>query len=241
MKPLKKAIQIALDKGQPIQGAIDELLWDYRSTPHPATGLTPGDMLFRGGYRSKFPQQPNPTEHQIEEAKNRDSKRKNTTNAKVNSSRWRKYTDIIQGEKVLLKRQTGQNKYMSIYEQVPYTVTDVQGSRYELVKETDYDNSKKIYRHLNDIKKYHSCPKAKVHVTPSLRRRHHSLDIKTDAPPQPQRTIASTPTTSVPGPISMRSTGGKESGRSQRERRLPKKYDDYLVFLPGNKMCAGKK
>ena len=55
---------------------IDELLRDYRSTPHSATGLIPGDMMLRGGYRTKFPQQPNLTENQIQEAKIRDSHRK---------------------------------------------------------------------------------------------------------------------------------------------------------------------
>ena len=55
MKPLGKAVKVALDKHQPVQKAVDELLSDYRSTPHPATGLAPGDMFFRGGYHTKFP------------------------------------------------------------------------------------------------------------------------------------------------------------------------------------------
>ena len=91
--------------------------------------------------------------------------KKYTADAKVNSSRWRKYTNIIQGEKVLIKRQTGRNKYSSMFERIPYTVTDIRGSRYELVKDTDYDNSQPIYRHLNDIKKYRSCPTPKIHPT----------------------------------------------------------------------------
>ena len=37
MKPLKKAIQIRLEKRHPIQEIIDELLHDYRSTPHSDT------------------------------------------------------------------------------------------------------------------------------------------------------------------------------------------------------------
>ena len=59
MKPLKKTIQIGLEKRHPIQKIINELLRDYRSTPYPVTGLTLGDMLLRGGYRTKFPHQPN--------------------------------------------------------------------------------------------------------------------------------------------------------------------------------------
>ena len=242
MKPLKKAIQIALDNGRPVQEAIDELLCDYRSTPHPATGLAPGDMLLRGGYRSKFPRRPNPTEHQIQEAKNRDSKKKYTTDAKINSSRWRKYTNIIQGEKVLIKRQIGRNKYSSMFERIPYTVTDIRGSRYELVKDTDYDNSQPIYRHLNDIKKYRSCPTPKIHPTPPLRtlpqRRHRSfgrIDTTPQTPAVPNQPNNST--TLMPRPPNQNNTGGEERSRrySQRTSKLPQKYDDYIVSLPRDK------
>ena len=113
MKPLKKAIQIGLEKRHPIQEIIDEVLHEYRSTPHPATGLTHGDMMLRGGYRTKFPQQTNPTENQIQEAKIRDSHRKEVANAKSNASRRRKYPKIIQGDKVLVKRSSKTNKFES--------------------------------------------------------------------------------------------------------------------------------
>ena len=109
MKPLKKAIQIEHEKRRPIQEIIDELLHDYRSNPHPAPGLTPGDMMLRGGYQTKFPQQPNPTENQIQEAKIRDSHRKEVASSKINASRWQKYTKIIQGDKVLVKRSLKTN------------------------------------------------------------------------------------------------------------------------------------
>ena len=49
MEPLGKAIKVAFDTNKPVQEAIGDLLTDYRSTPYPATGLTPGDMVFRGG------------------------------------------------------------------------------------------------------------------------------------------------------------------------------------------------
>lgn len=55
MKPLGKAIKVALDTKKPIKQAIDDLLVDYRSTPHVVTGIAPGDMLLRGGYRSNLP------------------------------------------------------------------------------------------------------------------------------------------------------------------------------------------
>lgn len=168
MKPIKKAIQIGLEKRRPIQEIIDELLRDYRSTPHPATGLTPGEMMLRGGYRTKFPQQPNPTENQIQEAKIHDSHRKEVANAKINASRWRKYPKIIQGDRVLVKRSSKINKFASQFNPTPHMVTDVQGSRYELVADNDYNNRHTIFRHISDIKLYKpkQHPKSITHYPP---------------------------------------------------------------------------
>ena len=126
----------------------------YRSTLHPATGLRPGDMMLRGGYRTKFPQQTNPTENQIKEAKIGDSHRKEVANAKINASRWRKYPKIIQGDKVLVKRSSKTNKFVSQFDPVPHMVTDVQGSRYELVADSDHNNAHSIFRHVSDRKLY---------------------------------------------------------------------------------------
>ena len=154
MKPLKKGIEIELEKRRPIQEIIDELLHDCRSTPHPATGLTPGDMMLRGGYWTKFPQQTNPTENQIQEAKIRDSHWKEVAIAKINASCWRKYPKIIQGDKVLVKRSSKTNKFVSQFDPTPQMVTDIQGSRYELVADNDHKTAHSIFRHISDIKLY---------------------------------------------------------------------------------------
>ena len=116
---------MGIEKRRPIQEIIDELPQDYRSTPHPATGLIPRDMMLRGGYRTKFPQQPNPAENQIQEAKIRDSHKKEVANATINASRWRKYPKIIQGDKVLVKRSSKTNKSVSQFDPTPHMVTDV--------------------------------------------------------------------------------------------------------------------
>ena len=89
---------------------------------NPTTGLTPGDMMLRGGYRTKFPQQSKPTENQIQGGKISDSHRKEVTNAKINASRWRKYPKIIQGDKVLVKRSSKTNKFVSQFDPTPHMV-----------------------------------------------------------------------------------------------------------------------
>ena len=110
--------------------------------------------MLRGGYRTKFPQQPNPTENQIQEAKIHDSHRKEVANAKINASCWQKYPKIIQGDKVLVKRSSKTNKFVSQFNPTPHMVTDVRGSCYELVADNDHNNVHTIFKHISDIRLY---------------------------------------------------------------------------------------
>ena len=55
MKPLGKAMKAAhYGKGDK-EKALRELLSSYRATPHPATGVAPGALLMRSGYKKDFP------------------------------------------------------------------------------------------------------------------------------------------------------------------------------------------
>ena len=155
MKPLGKAIKTALDTQKLVQQAIDDLLTDYRSTPHVATRIAPGDMLLRGGYRSGIisTRKP-PTNSSIEEARQRDKKRKDRNNSTVNSSRWRQYPTISQGNEVLILRSGDKRKFQSRYEQIPYTVIDIQGTRYELLASDPKHRKQPIFRHASQIKLY---------------------------------------------------------------------------------------
>ena len=154
MKPLGKAVKVALDTNKPVQEAVDDLLIDYRSTPHPATGIALGDMLFRGGYHSRFPKRPPVTEQHIKEAKKRDKERKTEANAKQNSSRWRQYPNINQGNEVPVMRFTGKTKFKSFYEKTPYIVTDVKGTQYTLLSCDTKRPRQPIIRHASQIKLY---------------------------------------------------------------------------------------
>ena len=55
MKPLGKRLKIANRNKTSKEKALRDLLMAYRTTPHPSTGLSPGEMLFRHGYRGVFP------------------------------------------------------------------------------------------------------------------------------------------------------------------------------------------
>ena len=55
MKPLGKALEAAKFTHTNQQQALDQLLSVYCSTPHPAMGIAPGDVLLHGGYKTDFP------------------------------------------------------------------------------------------------------------------------------------------------------------------------------------------
>ena len=55
MRPLGKAMKIAPMNKNSEKETLNQLLKNYRDTPHPATGLVPAAMLFRDGKRTVFP------------------------------------------------------------------------------------------------------------------------------------------------------------------------------------------
>ena len=54
MKLLNKTEQRARIENKPVRLAIQELLTGYRSTPHPATGVTPYDAMMDRMLRTKL-------------------------------------------------------------------------------------------------------------------------------------------------------------------------------------------
>ena len=54
MQPLGKCMKIANHKRVDKEKALKDLLTAYRSMPHPVTGLSPGEKLFRHGYCGIF-------------------------------------------------------------------------------------------------------------------------------------------------------------------------------------------
>ena len=57
MKPLGKTMKICHQNKNKEKDCLQQLLRNYRDTPHPATSVPPGAMLFRDGYQTDFPRQ----------------------------------------------------------------------------------------------------------------------------------------------------------------------------------------
>ena len=150
MKPLGKALKAAFHNRDSAQQALDDLVKAYRSTPHPATGVAPGDVLFRYGYQAGFPSKMC-TEDEVAAAVEKDREQKRQRTNEMNRSPKRKQDEIRVGDKVLLREYPKGHKFNPIYNNEAAEVTQVD-ERGVVVKEA---NGKRKRRHKDDVKLYH--------------------------------------------------------------------------------------
>ena len=87
MKPLGKALKIAHRDGKDKKKALDQFLSAYRATPHSATGLSPGDMLFRHGHGEGFQRRTVLEDSEVEGAQRKDQQCRAETDKKLNLSK----------------------------------------------------------------------------------------------------------------------------------------------------------
>ena len=153
MKPLGKALKAAYHHRDSAQAAIDELLKAYRSTPHPATEMAPGDMMFRQGYQADFPKLRYAEENEVKAAEARDKEQKHERKEKTNASRRRVPMAVEVGDEVLLKAYPKGRKFQPVFKDEVYEVVDVE----EKGVTVRGGGNKPLRRHKDDIKKYYRC------------------------------------------------------------------------------------
>ena len=164
---------------------------------------------------------------------------------------------------MLVKRAAKTTKYQSVFDNIPYTVTDVQGSRYELVKESETDNSWPIFRHINDIKPYKGNNRrlqqhhTQYIIPESFRPRRNLLGgvrqptsgdetsgvqiAPADVTPvlSPRRShddVTATPTCDITQADNAVAERNADVRRSSRTSRIPKKFNDHYVELPDGRI-----
>ena len=117
MKPIGKSMKAAFYNRQNPEEHLAELLISHRCTPHPGTGVTPGDVIFRNGYRSTFPR--NKISQEVDKAHEKDIdtklKRMNDTNQSVK----RKESNYYAGQLVWVRNFNKQSKFDPFYEKTP--------------------------------------------------------------------------------------------------------------------------
>ena len=138
MKLLNKTEQRAHLENKSTKIAIQELLTGYRSTPHPATGVTPYEAMMNRHVRTKL------------DYMERESKTDNPRNERVNKSdngykmkikgnaenKNSKSHNLTIGDHVLLE-QNKRNKWTTPYEPIRYVIYKVKGASIRARRVTD--------------------------------------------------------------------------------------------------------
>ena len=146
MKPLGKAMKMAIDSSNSLQTALTHLLNNYRDTPHPATGLPPSAMLFRDPPNSVFPRVA-VSDKQIQVARKQDVESKLERQVDVNSSKYKKRSEVGTGDWVLIRNFNKKSKFDPLFQPKPCMVK--QSENGWVVLERDGSSYR---RHLDDIK-----------------------------------------------------------------------------------------
>ena len=153
MRPLGKTMKIANFRNTSEESALQQLLENYRDTPHPATGISPASMMFRDGQEGIFPRNI-ATDSAIQKAREKDAKLKETRECDVNKSKFRQPTVIEEGDKVLMRNHQKRIKFDPDFLHEPFKVEEIRDDGRFIILERESDGS--IFRrHPDDIKVFH--------------------------------------------------------------------------------------
>ena len=130
--------------------AIQEMLIGYRSSPHPATGVTPYEALMKRQVRTKLDYQT--TEDNVNNIHDtiinrRDAEYKDKIKVNAQNKNTKEH-NFIKGDHVLLKRRKT-NQWSTAFEPAFYIVTRVDGSSIVARRITDGRN---VYRDSSQFK-----------------------------------------------------------------------------------------
>ena len=145
-------MKIAFHNRAPENDALNQLLMNYRDTPHPATGVAPTAMLFRDAHQSNFLRRP-VTENDIMCARKCDAALKESCQNRVNASKYRKPSQLNVGGTVLLRNYNKTSKFDPTFQSESCKIVDTDQCGCFLVIEREADGC--IFcRHPDDVKPF---------------------------------------------------------------------------------------
>ena len=147
MKPLGKAMKSAHYNHENKEDALKALLSSYRSTPHPATGEPPGDVLLRGGYGTEFPRK-SLSDVDVDAAFQRDHVQRSERACNINTSKHRMPFNLVIGSQVYVRNQRS-SKFQPTFGPEIFTVVDLVNGGAIVRSNVDATT---YTRHLDDIK-----------------------------------------------------------------------------------------
>ena len=115
-RTLLKAIRIAHAQGQDWRKELRTFLLSYRSTPHPTTGVSPAELLFKRKIRTKLPELDSGIKTEIDKTVgDRDRAQKERGKLYTDRKRNAKETEVAVGDEVLLQqKKTRTNSQVSM-------------------------------------------------------------------------------------------------------------------------------
>ena len=147
MRPLGKAMKIGRNNNVSEKTTLDNLLSDYRDTPHPATGISPATMMFRDGKTGAFPRV-TMKDQDIQQARKRDQNLKMERQEKINSGKYVKRSIFQEGDAVYIRNYQKSHKFDPIFAPKILKVFRSSPGKIAVVD----DNGQEFIRHPDDVR-----------------------------------------------------------------------------------------
>ena len=153
-KTLLKIIRIATLEGKDWKKALQNFLFQYRTTPHTVTGLSPAELLMGRRLKDKLPKVSIPSEriteaHLQQLLRERDVRGKLRQKEYADSKRSAQYSEIVEGDRILLNKSRD-SKLSPNFEPVSYKVVEKKGNA---VLIEDQEGNTKL-RNASHVKKF---------------------------------------------------------------------------------------
>uniref|UniRef100_A0A669BA80 Gypsy retrotransposon integrase-like protein 1 n=1 Tax=Oreochromis niloticus TaxID=8128 RepID=A0A669BA80_ORENI len=207
---LMKRIRIAQAEGLDWKRELRKNVTVYRSIEHPTTSKSPAELLFNRKMRGKLP---NISEAKTTEldVRDRDAEQKGKSNISADERRGAEYSKVDTGDTVLVE-QDKVDKFTTPFSATPHQVVSRTGNQVIIESPT----GARYHRNTTHVKKYE---------TKETREGHYEQNTI------PEREEGETPTktdTFTPTPQEG-SQGPERSSRSQRAKRIPERFRDFVV------------
>ena len=131
-RTILKVIRIANLEGTDWKRALENFLFQYRTTPHATTGMSPAELLMGRKLRDKLPRLKIPYDRATEAEwqqllRERDALAKLRQKEYADLRQSAKHSNIAEGDEVFL-RQTRENKLSPNFKPEPYKVIEKDGN-----------------------------------------------------------------------------------------------------------------
>ncbi|KXJ62433.1 hypothetical protein RP20_CCG010004 [Aedes albopictus] len=213
-RALKKRLQISQTTKSDWKWDLRMYLLMYNSTPHSTTGVAPSALMFGRVLRDKLPGFPSAGMKTVEEVRDKDREKKLKEKEYADNKRKAKLNPLKEGDIVVAKRMTKENKLASNFSPEELIILSRGGSDVTL---KSMESGKIFHRNVAHLKLV--VPRTQVDVE---NREDMHLDVNDSGDPEAQQSIVPTRNPEiVPESIN------KE--RPRRETKRPEYLGDYLL------------